>query len=273
MRFNEKEIGNLIYKEFLFILFFVVLTSTVHAQVDNLVPRSPLDLQKLGESQENIPTQIDFKNIPDFPKRINPKASKLRILIQDESLPLDSRLKVMLDTPLSTKNSKVGDYFKAYVAEDFYLPTRPPTLLVPRGSWLRGRISFVKKPNILIMAGKLRINVDELVIPLGEVIPLNAIVDIQQGITNESGLLEPILLGEEGVSRANKLINKFFESKSISNNLVNEALVFKTLDFSVIGSLIDGEIIALISSLSEMNTLNKGQELQLVLRREVHIKF
>lgn len=254
---------------FFLLLFSGILSFQVSAQVSNLVPRSPVDLQEL-EEEENIPLQVDLKSIPDFPKSINVENSKRRILVQDDNLSLDLRLKISLDSTLSTKSSKVGDYFKAHVIEDFYFPTKVPKLIVPRGSYLRGRVNLVRKPNILKKTGEISIFLDELVTPLGEIIPLAAMLDIQQGILSESGLFEQVSIGEE--SKANKLINQLMRQKNTQVEITKPVLVLKMLDVSIVGSLIEGNVVALTSSPLETNILSRGQELQLVLKREIQIK-
>ncbi len=55
------------------------------------------------------------------------------------------------------------------------------SLLLPRGSLIRGRIASVNKPRIISRAAKIGLKLDQIVTPTGEVIPLDAALEFEKG--------------------------------------------------------------------------------------------
>ena len=144
---------------------------------------------------------------------------------------------------------------------DFYIPTEPPQLVIPKGSWVRGRVSFIKKPTIFSKAGKIGLYLDQLTTPFGEVTPLDAQLDVQQGIVNEQGLLDPMTnYGTKALEPTQKLLETT-QGKTIS---------VIGLGTPVIGALVTGSLIALFSQ-GDNIMLNQGQELQIVLKKDIQL--
>lgn len=219
--------------------------------------KAPIEAEEL---QDNNPSSIEIKRLPNFPDVLK-KSSSHRISANATSIPLDTRLRVAVDNSLDAKLSKLGDYFKGHILEDFYIPTEPPQLIVPKGSWVRGHVSFIKKPNVISMAGKIGLHLDQLVTPTGEVIPLDAELDIQQGIVNAQGLLDPMTnFGTKAMQPTNKLLD----------NPTGKAVSVVTLGTPVLGTLVAGSLTALFSY-GDNITLSRGQELQIVLKKDIQL--
>ena len=211
--------------------------------------------------EENIPSDIDLSKIPNFPfpSRVKNTGS-LRGIKQDvTALKLDERLRIEIDSFVNLKTSMTGDYFNAHVIEDLYIPGEPKELLVPKGSWLRGRISYVKKPNILVKIGKIKLHLDFLTTPLGEVTPLSLELDVQQGISNNEGILNPAAINQT------KDMNELALDFAKVNNLIQASSLGDLL-----GQLFDGSLITLFSE-SDPNNISRGQELQIVLKKDVQL--
>lgn len=240
--------------KYLFVLLVLALCPVVSYGHDL---KAPIEAEEL---QDNNPSQIEIKKLPNFPEVLK-KSSSHRISANATSIPLDTRLRLAVDSSLDAKLSKLGDYFKGHILEDFYLPTEPPQLIVPRGSWVRGHVSFIKKPNVISRAGKIGLHLDQLVTPTGEVIPLDAELDIQQGIVNAQGLLDPMTnFGSKAIQPTQKLLD--------SN--AGKAISVATLGTPVLGTLVAGSLTALFSY-GDNITLTRGQELQIVLKKDIQL--
>ncbi len=205
-----------------------------------------------NEPQENLPSQIDLSTIPNFP-RFGVSTDGKRISGNDTTISLNTSLKLSVDNFIDAKTAKIGDYFKAHVLEDFYIQTNPPQLILPKGSWVRGRISFLKRPNFFIKTGKIGLHLDELVTPLGEALVLDTELDVQKGIVTENGLLKP-------------QTTKPSDPQLLPVSTLT--IPVSSLGVLLIDKLLSGKQFALFSQ-ADTTTLSKGQELQIVLQRNV----
>ena len=249
-------------KTLLFVFFLsIFLLNNVYAQEGDLTLKSPFEDEEKTK-EKNIPLQLNLSKIPHFPQNLNKPTSGNRISINSSLIPVDLRLKLVVDSFIDTKKSMNGDYFKAHVADDFYIPTDPPQLIVPKGSWVRGRISNLKKPNIFIKSGKIELHLDGLTTPVGEVALLDAQIDVQRGFlspdSNEEGLLNLIATSVHGKKSA----QKFEEDVS--------PLTIDSFDSKAISSLVSGFLTALSSDFDNI-VLNRGQELQIVIKRDIKL--
>ena len=229
---------------FLFLLLsclIVMSHDSRAANYDSLSLKAPI---QENEPQENLPSQIDLSTIPNFP----------RFGVSDITIPLNTSLKLVVDNYIDVKAAMIGDCFKAHILEDFYIQTDPPQLILPKGSWIRGRISFLKRPNFFIKTGKIGLHLDQLITPLGGVLVLDAELDVQKGIVGEGGLLKPVIKQADAKVWTDSTLNV-----SISNLIP-----------SLIGTLLTGKLYALFSQ-ADTTALNKGQELQIVLQRNVQL--
>ncbi|MBI3591660.1 MAG: hypothetical protein HY094_09835 [Candidatus Melainabacteria bacterium] len=253
MKYSKSEIRILF-------LFFLLLAQTFSciAQEADLKLRVPLESKGF---EENIPSSIDIKKLPNFPNSLNKKSPVHKVSASASTIPVDTRLRLSVDTFIDAKTSMVGDYFKAHVLEDFYIPTDPPQLIVSKGSWVRGRISYLKRPNIFSMAGKIGLHLYQLVTPLSEVATLDAELDVQKGVVNNEGLLDPMTnFGTKAIEPTQMLLD------SSQGRIISVA----TLGTPVIGTLIAGTLTALFSQ-GDNITLNRGQELQIVLQKDLQL--
>ena len=235
MKYSRKNLFLL----FLIICLFITSHESQISANDSLSLKVPL---QENEPQENLPSQINLSTIPNFPK---PGVS-------NTTIPLNTSLKLVVDNFLDTKTAMIGDYFKAHVLEDFYIQTDPPQLILPKGSWIRGRISFLKRPNFFIKTAKISLYLDQLVTPLGETLVLDTELDVQKGILNENGWLRPQTV------------------KSTDTQVWPISIPVSNIGIPLIKNLLTGKLYALFSQ-NDTTTLSKGQELQIVLQRNVQL--
>ncbi len=233
----------------LFLLFLFSIPS--YARGNELKLKAPI---QENEQDENRPSQIDLSAIPNFP-RFGASSNGRRISTNNNVIALTTPLKLSVDSFIDAKTAMIGDYFKAHVLEDYYISTDTPQLILPKGSWVRGRISSLKRPNFFTKTAKIGLHLDELVTPLGETLILDAELDVQKGLLDEKGFLRPTVI------------------KQPSQQILPDSTVpvpISSLGLSLIDSLLTGKLYALFSQ-GDTTTLNKGQELQIVLQRNVQL--
>lgn len=245
-----------IYFRILFLLLVILFYPQIsNAQLSNVEVRAP---ENSVEIQENIPTKINIKDVPSFPQEFA-RDENGKKLVGNIKLPLDLRLRLAVDSSVDPKKTIEGDYFKAHVIEDLYLPTEPKQIIALKGSWLRGRVTYIKKPTFFSMSGGMRIKLDQLTTPMGEIIPINTRAEIQKGYLNEKGLYEPIYSED---------------STDLNTALLNDPRYINIPDSyvtpSLIGKLLNGGMYALFLEGKDYQLL-QGQELQLVLRKNINI--
>lgn len=246
MKFNKL---NTVFKKFLlFLVIFSFFNLNIYAQDCDLPVKEPPEIK--DDEQKSIPTQINIKNYPNFPKVDVSKISKEKLIS------LDSRLRVSLDTTINTKTSKVGDYVRAHVLEDFYIPADPPVLIIPRASWVRGRISYLKRPTFFSMSDMVNLKLYQLVTPYGEVSTLDTEVAVQMGFIGSDGLIE------------------FLEQnqKSINPELGSQTISVSKIGSKLIQALISGALTALVAQNNNQNIYNSGQELQILLKKDLQFE-
>ena len=194
--------------------------------------------EQLVEEEHNIPSILNIKDTPAFPNTLK---NGHRISLSDSTVSLsETPLVLAIDETIDFKEVMAGDYFKAHAFKDFYIQTSPPRLVIPKGTWFRGKISSVKKPSLFNRSGKIKLRLDQLGTPLGELVILNAKVNLQTSTANSPGALSVTV-------EANKLGAR------------------------TLGDLLSGELVALYSQ-ENKGILYKGQELQIVLNKNLNIK-
>lgn len=104
----------------------------------------------------------------------------------NETLPAGTALQLKLNNTLSTRSSNPGDTFTATVTEPVTSADHA-TVLIPRGSTVEGRVASVTRGGSISGTSRLQLNFDQLRLPNGSSIPLNAQlsgIHQQQGVGN-----------------------------------------------------------------------------------------
>jgi hypothetical protein len=222
-------------------------------QAQELKIRAPLEYDLNKDQKTNEPIQP--KSVETF------AASPFKLESSTALIPVETRLRVKVETPLSAQISEVGQDFKARVLNDFYLTGDFRKLIVPKDSWIRGKVCYIKKPRLLSRSGKLGIRLDTLVTPLGDYVPLDANLTFQQGIVNEIGLLDP----QTGFSD-----KALAPTSSLLSSNTGKAVSIATLGVPVVGTMIGGSAIALFSR-GDGAEVTAGQELQIILTQNTNL--
>lgn len=238
----------------------VTTTQTQSIETTSIVDGIGSEIRNTIKTNEANETKVT--NIPDSPAEVSDfAASPFKLNSGTAQVPVETRLRIEVETPITAEKAIIGQQFKARVLNDFYLSGDFRKLIIPKNSWIRGKVSQVKKPRLLSRAGKLGIKLDTLVTPLGDYVPLNADLVFMEGVVNAQGLLDP----QTGFS--DKAIEP---TQNLLSTDTGKIVSVATLGVPVIGTLIGGTAIALFSH-GDSASVSEGQELQIVLTRNTDL--
>jgi hypothetical protein len=229
---------------------------------------------------------MDPKNVPDFPANMQvppqraaaPTApgdqasgdgtsSALKADLASTTLPVETRLRLVLETPVDAKTSTPGNIFEAHVKDDLFVGS---TLLLPRGSLVRGRVFEVTKPRLLSRAAKIGLKLEQIVTPTGEVIPLDAALEFQKGFTNQKGQFDPGTNFGSRVEGNVKSVTGMNSTGTARGALI--AANVATLGAPAIATAIGGSAIAIFRS-GDNVSLAVGQELEVQLTNDLGLQI
>lgn len=222
---------------------------------------------------------LDPKNLPDFPRNgsgltASPQpgtgsltGSALRAEAASTTVPLETRLKLVLETGVDSSTSRPGDIFEAHVRDDLFVGS---SLILARGSLVRGRVSEVSKAKLLSRSARIGLKLDQIVTPTGEVIPLDAALDFRKGTTNKKGQLDPGTNFGTRVDATMKAASGMTSTGATKGALV--AANIATLGAPTIAAAIGGSAIAIFSSGDKVN-LSPGQVLEILLTGDLGLQL
>jgi hypothetical protein len=248
-----------------------------YGRQDNRDSRAARFAPGAGDATKN--PLMEPKNVPDFAAsqpgndggtRINGNGGSgtaLRADLASTTLPVQTRLKLVLETSVDAKQSQPGDIFESHVKDDLFIGN---VLLLPKGSLIRGRVAEVTKPRLLSRAAKIGLKLEQIVTPQGEVIPLDAALEFQKGMTNTKGQLDPgtnFGTRVEGNLRAVTGMN--------STGTARGALIaanVATLGAPAIATAIGGSAIAIFKA-GDNVSLAPGQEIEVQLTNDLGLQL
>ena len=91
--------------------------------------------------------------------------------VKTKRIPLGTKLELEMAHNVSLDSANTGDMFSAYLTRDVRTPT---TMILPRGTVVRGNIAKVVEPKRLSRSGVLYLNFDHVVAPNGSQLPIKA---------------------------------------------------------------------------------------------------
>ena len=217
-----------------------------------------------------VPAQtMDPKNVPDFPPNQPAPSSgtALRADAASATLPVETRMRLVLETAVDAKTSTPGDIFEAHVKDDIFYGT---SLLLAKGSLVRGRVFEVTKPRLLSRAAKIGLKLEQIVTPSGEVIPLDAALEFQKGMTNQKGQLDPGTNFGTRVESNVKAVTGMSSTGAARGALI--AANVATLGAPAIATAIGGSAVAIFRS-GDNVSLMPGQELEVQLTNDLGLQI
>jgi len=224
---------------------------------------------------------IEPKNVPDFPQAFTPNDAEysnsvvaqpaagtpLKAEAASTVLPLQTRLKLVLETGVDAKSSKPGDIFEAHVRDDLFVGA---SLLLPKGSLVRGRVAEVNRAKIISRAAKIGLKLEQIVTPTGEVIPLDAALDFRKGVSNAKGQLDPGTNFGTRVEGSIKTVTGGNSTGATKGALV--AANVATLGAPTIATALGSSAIAIFRT-GDNVSLIPGQEIEVLLTNDLGLQI
>lgn len=132
--------------------------------------------------------------------------SKIRVTRSEIVVETDTLIRVKLETTLSSETARVGDEFKAATVDELVADSHK---ILPAGTPVQGRITFVTPAEKGNKPGKLAIAFEKLVLPSGRTIPIVAEIrpidrqiDSEGRITSKAGKRVAIFIGSGAATGA-----------------------------------------------------------------------
>ena len=261
----------------------LVLPPDAQAAYSRKDSRQPRYAATPGSASIHPAATMSPQNVPDFaapsqsgqlggerlgaPSAPMGSGTALKADLASTTIPVQTRMKLVLESAVDAKSSKQGDIFEAHVKDDLYLGM---TLLLPRGSLVRGRVVEVVKPRLLSRAGKIGLRLEQIVTPSGDVIPLDATLEFKKGTSNKLGQLDP------GTNFGTKVESSVKSVAGINKDgTTNGALVaanIATLGAPVVATAIGSSAIALFSQ-GDNVSLGPGSEIQVLLTNDLGLQL
>jgi len=158
--------------------------------------------------------------IPTIPQQQNTPTlyPPLQMGADSQKIPAGIRLKVWFLTSLDSQKSNLGDPFLAETAEDLWVGHQ---LILPKGTELRGRLEAVERPGYFSKGGLMRLCIDHVVMPSGDLEPLYLTVNAgsakmnaaRNGFYSDPGMKQKLGSSvDEGVAQYKSLEQKGVEA-------------------------------------------------------------
>src|SRR5438045_35948 len=102
-------------------LFALVALLTILPASAHHDPRAPRSMKPVLDQYS--PKPMDVKNVPDFAdySKQGPSNTPLQAGLQSATLPTETRMKLVVEYPVSATTSVPGDLFEGHVKEDIFL--------------------------------------------------------------------------------------------------------------------------------------------------------
>jgi hypothetical protein len=220
-----------------------------------------------GTGSQSTTPQASADGVQSSLSRNDQTGTALQADVSSTTIPIETRLHLILESPVDAKMSQPGDIFEAHVRDDLFLGT---SLLLAKGSLVRGRVCEVSKPRLLSRAAKIGLKLEQIVTPVGEVIPLDAGLEFHKGVTNSKGQLDP---GTSLGSRVHSDVRSVtgMNSKGSARGALIAANV-ATLGAPAVATAIGSGAIALFRSGDNVN-LTPGQEIEVLLTNDLGLQL
>lgn len=178
-----------------------------------------------------------------------------------ERIPAGTKFNVKLLNPLSTQDSKNGDYFSATLLKD--IKTTKSTLL-PAGSMLRGSVKKVVSSKRFSKGGILYLDFDHIVTPNGRQLPLDLIVSGKVNLTLDGGIYLNKGYGEALQNNWDKTVEITQDATEFGMDLGEDVLAgtarILTVPICAIGGALGGGVYLIGDSIIDM--FRKGQNVE-----------
>lgn len=200
--------------------------------------------------------------------------SAIKLGTASEKVPAGTLLKIKFNNAMDSRITQAGESFTASIEEDFKSGNR---IILPAGTIVRGRVDQVKKPALFSRGGSITLNFDHVVVPSGELLPLqlslsttqNTIVNQKGALYSDPGIGKKVNKGvQTGVNTFSKITNAGIQS---GKEMAGGFGVIVTAPLSVAGGAIAGT--AVTTEKAAMALIGRGDSIVIKEGDSVVIDF
>lgn len=188
-------------------------------------------------------------------------AATLKTNAITERIPAGTKFNIKLLDPISSQNSKEGDYFSATLMKDI---STKKHLLLPAGSMLRGSIGNVTPSKRFSRGGVIYVDFDHVVTPNGRQLPLDLIISGKVNINLDGGIYINKGYGEALQKNWDKTVEITQDSTDfgmdIGEDVLGGAARIITVPVCAIGGAVGGGLYWIGDSVIDM--FRKGQNVE-----------
>lgn len=188
-------------------------------------------------------------------------AATLKTNAITERIPAGTKFNIKLLDPISSQNSKEGDYFSATLMKDI---STKKHLLLPAGSMLRGSIGSVTPSKRFSRGGVVYVDFDHIVTPNGRQLPLDLIISGKVNINLDGGIYINKGYGEALQKNWDKTVeitqNSTDFGMDIGEDVLGGAVRIITVPVCAIGGAVGGGLYWIGDSVIDM--FRKGQNVE-----------
>ena len=188
----------------------------------------------------------------------------LRIMCQNSdklTIPVGTKFKTRLETPISSKVSEVGDTIIVTLLEPVAVDAQH---VLPRGSEMTGKVTFVKRAGKVKGRAEVYALINELTTNYGSE-PIHVSIDAADDMAND----EKIRTDEEGKLKSNKDLGDDVEDVTRGASLGSLASTPVAIATDSVGAAIAGPAVGAIAGL----LLSRGKEVRLPVGSVFRMKF
>lgn len=171
--------------------------------------------------------------------------SALKLDMSTQKVPAGTYLNVVFNTALDSRISSPGEPFAVALSDDFKITGNGASkIILPKGTFIRGRVDNVKRPGFFSRGGSIFLTFDHAVLPSGELMPLDLKLSTTNAMVKKGALYSdpgiPKKLGNAANSGANTfsgIVDKGFEAgKGVGDGLGQ----IVTVPLAVLGGAVAG---------------------------------
>lgn len=160
--------------------------------------------------------------------------------VKTKRIPMGTKLELEMANAVLSNNVTAGDMFTAYLTRDVRTQT---TMILPRGTVVRGNISKVTDPKMLSRSAILYLNFDHVVAPNGAQLPISAGLAGNYELDDNGGIKAGGNYGtavKENWSKSGSIIKKATKWGITSGEDLFKGGKYLVTPFSAIGGSIAG---------------------------------
>lgn len=225
-------------------------------------PAPPLPPMPVRRNATPPPAVNMLTTVTPSDENLQTTNTAIKVGAASKKVPVGTFMTVNFNTPMDARITNLGEPFTATIAEDFKTTEGGLSrIILPAGTVVRGRVEDVKRPTFFSKGGAIFLTFDHVVLPSGDLLPLDLKLSTNNTKVNKRGALyaDPGIPSKlqksvnKGVSTFQKITQSGFDvGKSTADGLGS----IVTVPLAVIGGTLAGT--AVTAGKSAVAVVGKG---------------